>query len=90
MLGPFSASIDGRPVRLPTRKAQALLAYLALGSSMTALLIVAGLSGQAPLAAEMAVIQGALLATFYAFSANARSLILQGHDDLTTERLLAD
>jgi DNA-binding SARP family transcriptional activator len=31
LLGPFSASIDGRPVRLPTRKAQALLAYLALG-----------------------------------------------------------
>ena len=31
MLGPFSASIDGKPVRLPTRKAQALLAYLALG-----------------------------------------------------------
>jgi len=31
MLGPFSASIDGKLVRLPTRKAQALLAYLALG-----------------------------------------------------------
>jgi hypothetical protein len=37
----------------------------------------------------MAVIQGALLATFYAFSANTRSLILQGHGDLTPERLLA-
>jgi hypothetical protein len=37
----------------------------------------------------MAVIQGALLATFYAFSANTRSLILQGHGDPTAERLLA-
>lgn len=31
VLGPFSASVGGRPVRLPTRKAQALLSYLALG-----------------------------------------------------------
>ena len=31
VLGAFSASINGKPVRLPTRKAQALLAYLALG-----------------------------------------------------------
>src|ERR1700741_425796 len=65
------------------------LAYLALTSSITALLIAAGLAGRAELAAELAVIQGALLATFYAFSANTRSLILQGHDDLTPERLLA-
>jgi O-antigen ligase len=65
------------------------LAYLALGSALTVLLIVAGLAGEATLAAEMAVVQGALLATFYAFSANARSLILQGHDALTAEGLLA-
>ena len=31
VLGAFSATVDGKPVRLPTRKAQALLAYLALG-----------------------------------------------------------
>jgi hypothetical protein len=64
------------------------LAYLALTSALSVLLIAAGLAGQAALAAEMAVIQGALLATFYAFSANTRSLILQGHGDLTPARLL--
>lgn len=64
-------------------------AYVAHGSALTILLIVAGLAGLSELAAEMAVIQGALLATFHAFSANARSLILQGHDDLSAERLLA-
>jgi hypothetical protein len=52
-------------------------------------LIGIGIAGQAALAAEVAVIQGALLATFYAFSANTRSLILQGHGELTAERLLA-
>jgi DNA-binding SARP family transcriptional activator/TolB-like protein len=31
VLGPFAASINGKPVRLSTRKAQALVAYLALG-----------------------------------------------------------
>ena len=31
LLGSFSATVDGKPVRLPTRKVQALLAYLALG-----------------------------------------------------------
>ncbi len=65
------------------------LAYLALTSSLTVVLIAVGLAGRAELAAELAVIQGALLATFYAFSANARNLILQGHGDLTLERLLA-
>jgi len=65
------------------------LAYLALGSALTVVLIIVGLTGQSALAAELAVVQGALLATFYAFSANTRSLILQGHGQLTAERLLA-
>lgn len=65
------------------------IAYLALTSSMTILLIVLGLAGQASLAAKLGIVQGALLATFYAFSANTRSLILQGHGDLTPDRLLS-
>ena len=65
------------------------LAYLALTSSLTILLIVIGLFGRAELAAELGIVQGALLATFYAFSANTRSLILQGHGDLTPDRLLS-
>lgn len=64
-------------------------AYLALTSAVTVMLIVLGLTGRVVFAAELAIVQGALLATFYAFSANTRSLILQGHGELTPERLLA-
>lgn len=52
------------------------LAFLLNTFSLTVLLIVAGLSGSSSLAAEIGIIQGATLALFYAFSANARSLIL--------------
>lgn len=65
------------------------LAYLSLTSAVTVLLILLGLADRPALAAEVAVIQGALLATFYAFSANTRSLILQGHGALRAEHLLA-
>lgn len=65
------------------------LSYLAMTSAVTVLLIVLGLAGRAELSAEVAVIQGALLATFYAFSANTRALILQQHGELTPARLLA-
>lgn len=65
------------------------IAYLVLTSSLTVLLIVLGLFGQAELAAELGIVQGALLATFYAFSANTRSLILQGHGELPPDRLLS-
>jgi hypothetical protein len=41
------------------------------------LLICVGVLGNATLAADLAVAQGAVIATFYAFSANARNLILQ-------------
>ena len=44
--------------------------------SVTGLLILAGLLGYGNLAAEIAVIQGAILAIFHSLSANARNLIL--------------
>jgi hypothetical protein len=43
--------------------------------SMTALMLVCGLAGAPDLAADIAVVQGATLALFYAFSANARNVI---------------
>lgn len=43
---------------------------------MTALLIALGLTGNSVMAAEVGLVQGASLALLYAFSANARSLIL--------------
>lgn len=52
------------------------LAFMANMFAMTVLLIVLGLTGNSALAAEVGIVQGATLALFYAFSANARSLIL--------------
>lgn len=51
-------------------------AFMANTFAMTVLLIALGLSGQPAMAAEVGIVQGATLALFYAFSANARSLIL--------------
>jgi hypothetical protein len=44
--------------------------------AMTILLIVLGLTGKSAMAAEVGIVHGATLALLYAFSANARSLIL--------------
>jgi len=46
--------------------------------AMTLLLVSLGLAGESELAADIGIVQGATLALFYAFSANARSLILNG------------
>lgn len=43
---------------------------------MTALLLVFGIAGRSEIAADIGLVQGATLALFYAFSANARNLIL--------------
>ena len=63
------------------------VAYLSLTSSLTLLLVLVGLSGRGDLAADLALIQGATLATFYALSGNTRSLILQRHAELTPGRI---
>lgn len=52
------------------------LAVVANTFAMTFLLIVLGISGKASLAADVGIVHGATLALFFAFSANARSLIL--------------
>ena len=54
------------------------IAYMAITYAITGLLIAFGLAGRSELAADFAIAQGATLATFYAFSANTRHLIL-GH-----------
>lgn len=52
------------------------LAFMANTFAMTCLLIALGLTGNSVMAAEVGIVQGATLALLYAFSANARSLIL--------------
>lgn len=66
------------------------LVYLAVTHSTTALLIIVGLLGRPEVASDIALIQGATLATFYALSANTRNLILrQSSPLLASEVLLA-
>ncbi len=61
-----------------TRRALVIfpLASLLNSFSMTALLLVFGIAGCSEIAADIGLVQGATLALFYAFSANARNLIL--------------
>lgn len=61
-----------------TRRALVIfpLAALLNSFSMTALLLVFGVAGHSEVAADIGLVQGATLALFYAFSANARNLIL--------------
>ncbi|NIM39982.1 MAG: hypothetical protein GTN84_02285 [Hydrogenophaga sp.] len=56
--------------------------------SMTALLMAIGLTGDATLAAEIGIVQAATLALFFAFSANARGLILADHQGHVAPNLL--
>ncbi|MEI7612320.1 MAG: hypothetical protein WCK63_05390 [Betaproteobacteria bacterium] len=57
------------------------LAALFNSFSMTALLLVVGVTGRSELAADVGLVQGATLALFFAFSANARNLILSDTED---------
>lgn len=52
------------------------LAFVMNAFAMTGVLILLGLAGNTAMAAEVGIIQAATVALFYAFSANARSLIL--------------
>lgn len=64
------------------------LAALLNAFSMTALLVILGVAGYPELAASIGLVQGATLATFYVFSANARNLILADGGELAASRLL--
>lgn len=64
------------------------LAALFNSFSMTALLLVFGIFGWFDLAADIGLVQGATLALFYSFSANARNLILTDASGAAAIRLL--
>jgi hypothetical protein len=56
--------------------------------SMTALLLVFGIAGTSELAADVGIVQGATLALFYAFSGNARNLVLSDAGDSMATSIL--
>jgi hypothetical protein len=64
------------------------MAALLNSFSMTALLIAFGIAGLSEIAADVGLVQGATLALFYAFSANARNLILADATGAVAIRLL--
>lgn len=64
------------------------LAALLNAFSMTALLIILGVAGYPEFAVSIGLVQGATLATFYVFSANARNLILADGGEMAASRLL--
>lgn len=63
-------------------------AYLTVSHSITALLVLASLLGQQELGAEIGIISGATIATFHAFSANTRMLILARSETLPVQTIL--
>ena len=56
--------------------------------SMSALLVFLGLIGKAKFAADVGIVQAATLAVFFAFSANARNLVLRCKSDSALNQLL--
>lgn len=64
------------------------LAALFNSFSMTGLLLVFGIAGHWETAADIGLVQGATLALFYAFSANARNLILGNNGEAAERRLM--
>jgi glycosyltransferase involved in cell wall biosynthesis len=59
-----------------TKTAEHVANYMTLTYSITGLLVIMGLLGKHLMAADIAIVQGAALATFYVLSGDARHLIL--------------
>jgi hypothetical protein len=80
----------GKALKIASRQALFWfpLAALLNAFSMTALLVILGVAGYPELAASIGLVQGATMATFYVFSANARNLILAEGGELAVSRLL--
>lgn len=64
------------------------MAVMANTFAMTALLIALGVSGNSSLAADIGIVHGASLALFFAFSANARSLILSKSSPVSAKSIM--
>jgi hypothetical protein len=58
------------------------------GLAMTAFMVVVGLAGKTELAADIGIVQAATLALFYAFSGNARNLILNDSFPVSSQSIM--
>ncbi|VEN74463.1 conserved membrane hypothetical protein [Candidatus Desulfarcum epimagneticum] len=64
------------------------ISYMSITQSMIAMVIGLSIFGKSELAAEIAVVHGATLATFYAFSGNFRNIILYGKGQVSLPMML--
>jgi len=64
------------------------VSYMSITQAMTALVIGLAVLGKPEMAAEISVVHGATLATFYAFSANFRHIILYGKGQISLPIIL--
>ena len=64
------------------------LSYMSITQAMTAMVIGLAVLGKPEMAAEISVVHGATLATFYAFSANFRNIILYGEGQVSLPIIL--
>jgi hypothetical protein len=64
------------------------LAFAMNTFSLTGFMVILGLSGKPSVAADFGIVQGATMALFYAFSANARNLILNPSSKTSVRLLL--
>lgn len=64
-------------------------AFMAVTFAMTGMMICLGLAGRLDLAADFGIVHGATVALFYAFSANARSVILAPGSRISPDAVLS-
>jgi len=64
------------------------VSYMSITQAMTAMVIGLAVFGKPEMAAEISVVHGATLATFYAFSANFRNIILYGEGQVSLPIIL--
>ena len=64
------------------------VSYMSITQAMTAMVIGLAVLGKPEMAAEISVVHGATLATFYAFSANFRNIILYGEGQISLPIIL--
>ncbi|MDY6793337.1 MAG: hypothetical protein SWH54_18885 [Thermodesulfobacteriota bacterium] len=64
------------------------ISYMSITQAMTAMVIGLAVLGKPEMAAEISVVHGATLATFYAFSANFRNMILYGEGQISVPIIL--
>ena len=87
--GLLDQSLSSSPKNRLQFKAAFPLAFLVNNLSMTAMMVAFAMVGEAETAAEIGLIQASTSALFYAFSTNARSIILSADDSQLSRTIVS-